>query len=622
MCGIFGFVGQREYAESVDLDRAIRSLDHRGPDDRGIYRSVSRTDPDLACAFAHTRLAIQDLSPAGHQPMTTEDGRYTVNFNGEIYNFSSLRSELERSGQRFASRCDTEVVLKGFAAWGEKCVVRFRGIFAFAIWDHQESRLFIARDHLGVKPLYYSQTSKALLFASEVRTLLGTGSVERRMSPEGLSSYLSYGSVQDPLTILENVYSLMPGHYAFYENGLLSIQRYWHVSTEVDSSLTFEGAVERVRPVLQEAVALQMVADVPLGIFLSGGVDSSALVALASASSSSPIHTFTVTFDEPAFNEERYASEVARVFGSDHHQVRLPGSRVVREFDRFIGALDQPSADGVNTYFVAEAAREAGLAVALSGSGGDELFAGYDHFRTIGRTRAISRHAGSLARPLRGLLDRFPAFGVIPNRLEKLIALLEARGGMQQTYASLRAMFTPRQLAHLKPGTAGSFQDRAEVVEGPDDVVNYSAHELTGYLPNTLLRDTDVMSMAHSLEVRVPLLDHELVSCVAAVPGHLKLGSTSKPLLIAACGSLPPQVSTRRKMGFTLPMDVWFRGALRSRIAGILDDSRVERVGILDPSSVRSLWQSFLRGSQYVSWSRVWTVAALLEWSERHDAWI
>ena len=193
---------------------------------------------------------------------------------------------------------------------------------------------------------------------------------------------------------------------------------------------------------------------------------------------------------------------------------------------------------------------------------------------------------------------------------------------MQQTYASLRAMFTPRQLAHLRPGTAGSFQDRAEVVEGPDDVVNYSAHELTGYLPNTLLRDADVMSMAHSLEVRVPLLDHELVSCVAAVPGHLKLGSTSKPLLTAACGSLPPQVSTRRKMGFTLPMDVWFRGALRSRIAGILDDSRVERVGILDPSSVRSLWQSFLRGSQYVSWSRVWTVAALLEWSERHDVWI
>jgi asparagine synthase (glutamine-hydrolysing) len=619
MCGILGFAGKRDRAESVDAGAAIKSLHHRGPDDAGSWLGVAASDPDTACAFAHTRLAIIDLSPGGHQPMTSPDGRYTIVYNGEIYNFRQLRCELSRSGTQFASQSDTEVVLKAFAAWGSQCVLRFRGIFAFAIWDRDEGKLFLARDHIGVKPLYYARTNDGLAFASEVRSLVRTRLAGRTMSPAGLASYLTYGSVQDPLTIIEGVFALLPGHFATYQNGRLSVEPYWQLKADVDAKATFESAVERVRPVLQEAVALQLVADVPLGVFLSGGVDSSALVALASAASGKPVHTFTVTFDESAYSEEKFAAEVAARFGCEHHRVHLPADRAVREFDRFVDALDQPSADGVNTFFVAEAAREAGLAVALSGSGGDEVFAGYPNFRSFGRLMTLGRMARPIGRSMAWLFDGRP-FNGGSIRSKKIGGILHAAGDPLATYASLRSMFSPAQVSALTGAPATSASDsEQDDLDRSDPIGLYSRLELTHYLRNTLLRDADVMSMAHSLEVRVPLVDHELLTCVATIPGPLMIGATSKPLLTAACGSLPPQVGTRQKMGFTLPMEVWFRGPLRDRLSAILLGDGSDRVGPLDGESVRSLWNSFLNGSRNVSWSRIWTAAALLEWSKRND---
>ncbi|MGZ4777961.1 MAG: asparagine synthase (glutamine-hydrolyzing) [Thermoanaerobaculia bacterium] len=609
MCGIFGFIGKRSVAESLDLQGAIASLRHRGPDGEGTFLGPSRVEAGIACAFAHTRLAIIDLSAAGRQPMTTADGRYTLIFNGEVYNFRALRAELERSGSRFTSHTDSEVVLQAFATWGPRCVPRLRGIFAFAIWDRDDGKLFLARDHVGVKPLYYAERPDGLAFASEVRALLRAGLAGRRMSAAALDSYLTYGSVQDPLTILDGVFALLPGHTATYANGRLVLEPYWQLKSDIDKDVTFDGAVERIRPVLQDAVAMQLVADVPLGVFLSGGVDSSALVALASMASGKPVHTFTVTFDETAYSEEKYAAAIASRFGCEHHRVHLPGDRAVSEFDRFVDALDQPSADGVNTFFVAEAAREAGLAVALSGSGGDEVFAGYPNFRSFGRLMTVGR----LARPAAPLLSKF--LGSVNGtsiRAKKFGAIVDAGGDPLATYAALRSMFSPKQVRTLM-GRDSSAAPKSEDLDTSDPIDLYSQLELTHYLRNTLLRDADVMSMAHSLEVRVPLVDHELVSCVAAIPGRLKIGATSKPLLTAACGSLPQEVGARPKMGFTLPMDVWFRGPLREKIAAALS-----RRGPLDVESVRSLWQSFLSGSRSVSWSRVWTLAALLEWSERN----
>lgn len=599
MCGIFGFAGPRSVADSIDLGDAVASLRHRGPDADGTFRD---NRGDVSCALAHTRLAIIDLSAAGKQPMTTSDGRYTLVYNGEVYNFPSLRKELEQSGVHFTSHTDSEVVLQAFASWGPRCVARFRGIFAFAIWDRDAGRLFLARDHLGVKPLYYAEARGGLAFSSEVRTLLRAGIVEREMSAAGLASYLANGSVEDPLTIIEGVTALLPGHTATFERGRLGVDQYWRLKSAVDEGITFDGAVERVRPVLQEAVAMQLVSDVPLGVFLSGGVDSSALVALASASSAKPVHTFTVTFDEAAYSEEKYAAAIADRFGCEHHRVHLPGDRAVREFDNYVEALDQPSADGVNTFFVAQAAREAGLSVALSGTGGDEVFAGYPNFRTFGRLMKFGR----AARPFAPLLSAFLRGSI---RATKLGAIAEAGGDPMKTYATLRAMFTPSQVRHLIRATPTS--TNGQPLDASDPVDLYSQLELTHYLRNTLLRDADVMSMAHSLEVRVPLLDPELVSVMAAIPGRLKLApKTNKPLLTAASGSLPDDVGARPKMGFTLPMDVWFRGPLRERIASAFARSK----GI----DVEPLWRSFLNHSKRVSWSRIWTIAALLEWSERN----
>lgn len=603
MCGIFGFVGPRVAAEAIDLDRVAASMRHRGPDGDGTYRSQAGRD-DVACAFAHTRLAIIDLSDAGRQPMTTSDGRYTLIFNGEVYNFASLRDELERSGVRFTSHTDSEVVLHSYAAWGARCVTRFRGIFAFAIWDGEARTVFLARDHMGVKPLYYAETRGGVAFSSEVRTMMGAGVVARTMSRAGLASYLTYGSVQDPLTILEGVSSLLPGHTATYGNGRLTIEQYWALTSDADAVMTFDEAVERVRPVLRESVALQLTSDVPLGIFLSGGVDSSALVALASEASGNPVHTFTVTFDESAYSEERYASEIASRFGCEHHDVHLSADRAVAEFERYVDALDQPSADGVNTYFVAEAAREAGLAVALSGTGGDELFAGYPNFKKFGLLMSFGR----IAHPFAPLLSTFLGSSI---RAQKLGAIAAAGGDPEHTYSALRSMFSEKQVARLIG--AGEIPNGHATMSKADPVGLYSQLELTHYLRNTLLRDADVMSMASSLEVRVPLLDHELVKCVSAVPGRLKLAATNKPLLTAACGLLPASVGLRPKMGFVLPMDVWFRGPLRQRIAALVD-----RPGPWDTKAVQSMWAAFLNGSRSVTWSRMWTVASLIDWTSRN----
>jgi asparagine synthase (glutamine-hydrolysing) len=602
MCGIFGFVGPQTVAESIDVAEIARSLRHRGPDACGAFRAING---DLACVFAHTRLAIIDLSDAGRQPMTSDDQRYTLVFNGEIYNFRTLRQELEQSGVRFKSHTDSEVVLQAYAAWGSKCVSRFRGIFAFAIWDQHARSLFLARDQLGVKPLYYTQAQGGLIFSSEIRTLMRSRLVERRISQAGLASYLTYGSVQDPLTILDRVVSLLPGHWLRYTGNAPSSEEYWTLRPGGDPPATFEEAVERIRPVLRESVAMQLVADVPVGVFLSGGVDSSALVALASESSTKPIRTFNVTFDEVAYDERQHAAAIANRFGCEHNSVYLPADRAVREFDDYIAALDQPSADGVNTFFVAKAAREAGLSVALSGTGGDEIFAGYPNFRKFGRLLTF----GKMTRPLSPLLKASLRGSI---RAKKLAAVSANGGDAAETYAVLRSMFSSEEVAAL----VGVEPLPDEIAVDVTDSVNaYSRLETTRYLRNTLLRDTDVMSMAHSLEVRVPLLDPSLVTSVFAIPGRMKIArSMNKPLLMRACNSLPAHIGRRKKMGFTLPMDVWFRGPLRARMQRVVDES-----SIWGFAGVRRLWEAYLAGSPAVTWSRIWTVVAAVEWMKKNE---
>lgn len=625
MCGIYGYVGPEAALASPEaLETAIQALWHRGPDDRGQHRDDAGA---IVCGLAHTRLAIIDLSPAGHQPRTTSDGRYTIVYNGEVFNHVEIRGELAALGVGFDSSCDTEVVLKAYVRWGAECLSRFRGMFAFAIWDTRERTLFLARDRLGIKPLYYvERPGGGIAFASEVRALLATGAAERKLSRAALGSYFAFGAVSGPGTILDGVQSVSPGHTLELRNGHTILRRYWEIPLERAPHATFDDEVRALGPVLKEAVRLRLIADVPVGVFLSGGIDSSVLVALAAEPGAAPIHTFTVTFDETRYSEAPFAAEVASRYGCVHKQVHLPGARAALEIDAAVGALDQPSSDGVNTYFVSKAAREAGLAVALSGLGGDELFAGYGYFRAFARALPVARTLGAFPSLLRAALLRAGRLPMAPTQVRKLVALLASSGRPDTAYAVLRAMLTLDQRERLLTDElgAGAAYDGVTIpahlherlASGEVDAINaFSALELTNYLGNTLLRDSDVMSMAHSLEVRVPLLDHLLVEKVLRVRGALKLSkAVNKPMLVAAVPGLPRDVLSRPKMGFTLPFDAWFRGPLRGWMEDMLLSSTTQQLGIFRPGAVERLWRSFLRSERYTSHSRIWCIAALAGW--------
>jgi asparagine synthase (glutamine-hydrolysing) len=606
-------------------------MEHRGPDDQGTFEATSG---DVRVELAFTRLAILDLSPAGHQPMSTEGGRFTIVYNGEVYNYREIRAELVALGESFRSATDTEVVLKAYARWGKGCVKRLRGMFAFAIWDAARQSVCLVRDRSGIKPLYYAERPGSLAFASEVRTLLATGLAERTLSRRALSSYLSFGSVYDPDTILEGVRSLPPAMILEYHRGKISCERYWSLPTEITEPgpATLQEAAASIRPVLEEAVRLRLIADVPVGIFLSGGIDSSVLAALAASATTGAANTFTVTFDETAYSEAPFAAEVARLFGCNHHQVHLTGSQAASEIEQAVGALDQPSCDGINTYFVAKAAKASGLTVALSGLGGDEVFAGYSTFRSFGSILAAGRATRSVAPLFRRVLHKNPlnVFGSASSRERKLFGALSSGGAPVPTYALLRAVFTPDQVQQIIAPEMGaalppppvSGLDGISDKPDPDsiDPVNlYSALELSNYLQNTLLRDTDAMSMRHALEVRVPLLDHVLIEQILRIPGHIKMiRGQSKPLLTAAVPALPRHITGRSKMGFTLPFTPWLRGPLRPFVDSVLLGEPTRRLGALDPSAVASLWRIFLERGRSVTYARVWALVALAFWCDKH----
>jgi asparagine synthase (glutamine-hydrolysing) len=628
VCGIYGYVGEdRSLGAQPTLERAVAALWHRGPDDRGTFHESAGP---LSVGFAHTRLKIIDLSDGGRQPMSTADGRYTIVYNGEVYNHVQIRNDLLSLGEQFHSTCDTEVVLKAYARWGKGALARFRGMFAFAIWDARDRALFVARDRLGVKPLYYIERGHGIAFASEVRALLATGAAPRELCPRAIASYFAFGAVSGGDAIAAGARALPPGHTLELKGGRITVSRYWQLPIGRVARSSFNDEIEGLRPILREAVRLRLIADVPVGIFLSGGIDSSVLVALATKAEDAPVHTFTVTFDEESYSEAPYAAEVARRFGCTHQQVHLPAARAAQEIDAAVRALDQPAEDGINTYFVSKAARAAGLAVALSGLGGDELFAGYASFRSFRQAIAVGRTAEHVPQPLLRSLASVAGLGFAPNRARKLAALLATAGRPDEVYAVLRAMFTPEQCRELL-APAYRAKGAHESLSIPDgllagladqsiDPINaYSTLDLSNYLVNTLLRDSDVMSMAHGLEVRVPLIDHVLVERVLRIEGALKLRDhENKPLLTAAVPGLPRSAISRRKMGFTLPFNAWFRGALRPWMEEMLLGDPVKRLGFLEPRAVERLWRSFLRGESFISHSRIWCIASLAGWCQNN----
>jgi asparagine synthase (glutamine-hydrolysing) len=594
---------------------------HRGPDDGGT--EFIKAD-GFFVGLAHRRLAIIDVSTAGHQPMNDPDTGNWITFNGEIYNFRELRRELEDNGQTFRTGTDTEVILKGYALWGSDCVRRLRGIFAFGIWDASQRRLFLARDQLGVKPLYYWRRNDAFLFASEVRALLATGLTGAKLDYDGLRSYLAYGSVQEPFTMVQGIRSLEAGHLMVWDKGLVSTKRYWELprpemtSREVSKKL-YEEAAHR----LFDAVDSQLISDVPLGAFLSGGIDSTAIAALMQRSNKRKARTFSVVFNEEAYDERHWSQLAAREIGTEHTELTLTADKVCHDLPRALGCFDQPSVDGLNTYFISQAVREAGLTVALSGVGGDELFGGYDAFR---KPLSMERfHFATQKIPLftRRILSRaLSAWG----RGEAMRKVADTLITTRNPYLLSRRLFGDGQLSLLlsrnilfsiawEEEAFGRFEAEVRLY---DPINRISALELQTYMLSTLLRDTDQMSMAHSLEVRVPLIDPLLVEFCFTVPGSCKIeNGQPKPLLTRPLGDLLPRACVHRpKRGFVLPFQLWLSGALKSEMQDSMTGVAARESTLFEPGALAALWAQYQSGR--VNWSRVWAIFVLIRWMQQN----
>lgn len=616
MCGIAGMI----FTDLPDSDpeaiasRMQRQLLHRGPDDRGLFVSSDRR-----CALVHTRLAIIDLSAAGHQPMRSEDGRYTLILNGEIYNFAALRRELELSGIALRSRSDTEVVLRLFARDGVACLARLRGMFALCLWDEREQELTLVRDRFGIKPLYFHAGEKHFLCASEVRALLASGLIARKLSQAGLAAYLACGSLADPLTMVAGIQALLPGHY-------LTARRRGDRIEIADAAYADSGAakpaaappteraeaVTQLRRTLEDSVRSHLVSDVPVGVFLSGGIDSSAIVALMQRIGTPTPRTFSVAFADRDFSEAEHARAIAQRFATEHREILLAEKQLCELIPAALEAMDQPTMDGVNTFVIAKAVRESGATVALSGLGGDELFAGYPSFRRARQLRRLAALPPALRNGAAGV-----GRGMFGNssRRRKICRLLASDCSAQAAYTISRELFSPAEIAGFAPALDGHSQT-VQTDDGGDPINAMSRYELSGYMANTLLRDTDQMSMAHGLEVRVPFVDSAVADYVLSLPGAWKLnGQRPKPLLLdALAGLIPESIWRRPKMGFTLPFQRWLTSALRPEVESTLDRADGITAQGLDRRAVRTIWRAFLNNPQGEPWSRPWSLYVLERW--------
>jgi len=624
MCGISGILSTRLSTEHriAAVTRMNNAMVHRGPDDGGCGSWEDAT-------LGMRRLAIFD--PAhGQQPMSTADGRWHLVFNGAIYNHRELRAQLA-DFYTFTTHCDTEVLLAAIARWGRNALPRLRGMFAFAAWDSTERSLLIARDSFGIKPLYiHSQTDGTLLFASELNGLFASGLVSAEIDPQSVSDYLSWLSIPAPRTLYRSVMTVRAGECIEWHAGRLTTslfddaRRLITPADGISIARTRDEFTAGLRVQLEDTVRAHVVADVPVGAFLSGGLDSTALVALMTRLSGSKLKTFFIGFDEAGYSEAPQADENARFLGSDHHTSILTGARVANNIEAIIGTLDQPTGDGINTYYASQAARAGGVTVALSGLGADELFGGYSSLR----------NTFLLARWL-------PVWRVVPAPIRNALLAHWNRGDTRarKLADTLRHATSPASLALLQrrvfsestrhtllaPGLNSPYAPHPEenaLATQLSDAGLFSVTSLAdirGYMTDVLLRDSDVMSMAHSLELRVPFVDRPFVNWVSCQPAAFKYTpSRPKNALKQALGDLiPPNLLTGKKRGFTLPYAVWMRGPLKPFLEDTFATASVSRSGLFNSAAVQLQWRQFLTGSDSVEWSRIWSLAVLIAFLNR-----
>jgi asparagine synthase (glutamine-hydrolysing) len=631
MCGIAGFVG----CSNGGLIESMNSVQaHRGPDGDGV-RLFGTTGGGVPAALGHRRLSIIDPSPRGAQPMSYAEGRYWITYNGELYNFNELRAELESKGFAFRSNCDTEVLLAMYARHGEGMLERLNGMFAFAIWDTERQELFLARDRLGIKPLYLAEHDGALYFASEVKALLRALPTPS-LRHSKLAEYLTFLWVPDPDTLFEGIYKLPPGHCARYSNGRMHVRQYWDPSFEVGPNLDAEAWTDEVRETVQAAVRRQMISDVPLGGFLSGGLDSGAVAATMKAAAGE-VTTYTVGFSEEDLAHEidpgdlPYARRLAHELGLDSHE-RVLSPEIVGLLPKLVWHMDEPVADpaAITTYLICSAARER-LTVILSGMGGDEVFAGYPRYLAARLTRLLDIVPRPARRALRGGLDGRLAMGK-PGRMRgPRRNLMKLMRGIDQppldrylTYCSYyrRAELASLFSAELRGELSSHdpfFQHKkhAARVAGRHWLNRLLYVDLKTYLPCLNLTYTDKMSMAASTEVRVPLLDDEVVELAGRIPPSLKLRRMTRKYVLkrAMEGVLPHEVIWRPKAGFSAPLRAWIGRDLRPLVDDCLSPTRIRERGLFDPGAVQSLIRDNDNGTADNA-LRIWALLVLELWHQ------
>jgi len=617
MCGIAGKL-------NFDADRAIDRdtlaamtsvIAHRGPDSDGFY-----TGPGIGLGFR--RLSIIDLS-TGDQPIANEDGTVWVIFNGEIYNFADVRSELEVHGHRFRTHTDTEVIVHAYEQWGDDCVQRFRGMFAFALWDEPKRRLLLVRDRLGVKPLYYSATPHGVTFGSEIKSLLEDADVPREWSAESVDAYLALQYVPCPRTIFRSIWKLPAGHLLVAENGRVRTRRYWDLVFTGDGDPSREREyLERLEAMVDEAVGLRMVSDVPLGAFLSGGIDSSLVVSSMVKRAPGRVVTTSVGFDDHAYDELEYARIVARHLGTESHE-RVVEPEIVDLLPKLAWHLDEPFADSsaVPTYYVSQAAREH-VTVALSGDGGDELWAGYARHRVERAEQFARRLLGPCASRMTGRVAASLPHAIKGARSLGHLALPPADAcAHKHAYglfegAGRRALYAADFAAEVRDSDPFTGFRLAYQSCGSSDPVDRALYvDVKTYLVDDILMKVDKMSMAVSLEARDPLLDHPLLEFAASVPSSLKLAhGRSKYLLRKLLAKrIPQSIVDRPKQGFEAPIGRWLRGPLAPMVDDLLTDGRLADRGIFDAREVQRVWQEH-RGGTSDHRHRLWSLVMLELW--------
>ena len=621
--------------------RMLTAMHHRGPDDSGMEILQNPQTQDRPVVLLHTRLAILDLTSAGHQPMSDHpaDPRQKPNwivFNGEIFNYQDLHAELAGAGWPCRTRSDTEVILHAYRVWGEASVERLRGMFTWCLIDTERETAWFCRDRLGVKPLYLARPRcGGLLFASEVRTLLAAGPelLPPYVNPAALESYLAQGSVGAPECVIQGVELLGPGQSlrSDWLGRVCKTHTYWKPpfvpANCAGDAAPRTQAVNQLAATLRQSVKMRLLADVPLGLFLSGGVDSSALAAVASEQADA-LRTVSIGFDQPEFDETATAAEVARTLHTVHSSLRLTGADLLQEFPQALSAVDQPTVDGFNTYFVSQATRRAGLKVALSGLGGDELFGGYASFHDVPRAvrwRRRLRRFGWVRRCLTRLASQ-----VGGRSAAKAAEVLKRKPSPLQMYFLRRELFLPaeRRALHPLPEDCDPFsgmshnlmEDLSADARGLDAINQVSLFELSAYMRNMLLRDADVFSMAHGLELRVPLLDHRLVEQTVQMPGVCKRPDPRpKPLLLDAVGPrLPRLVHCHPKQGFTFPWAAWLRGPMKDRASQALGNRDVWTSLGMNPDQPPALGQRFFQGDHRLSALQILALVVLEDFTTRH----